>query len=98
MLYTMLLSWKAGLDRQRMDEALARRSRWEYPRGAQVVGEYWLGTHSPAVVAVFEASDFSPILEMEMTWNDLFDIVVVPTTTPEEGLRLGSEILQRRPA
>ncbi len=98
MLYTMLLHWKAGVDREQMDGALVRRSRWQYPAGAEVIGEYWLGTHSPAVIAVFEASDFAPILEMQMTWGDVFDIVVVPATTPEEGLRLGPEILQRRPA
>jgi hypothetical protein len=96
MLYTMLLSWKPGLDRQQMDEALVRRSRWSYPEGTKMVGEYWLGTHSPAVVSVFEVSDFAPIMEMQMTWGDLFDIVVVPTTTPEEGMRIGPEILQRR--
>jgi hypothetical protein len=96
MLYTMLLSWKPGLDRQQMDEALVRRSRWSYPEGTKVVGEYWLGTHSPAVVSVFEVSDFAPIMEMQMTWEDIFDIVVVPSTTPEEGLRIGGEILQRR--
>jgi hypothetical protein len=98
MLYTMLLSWKAGLNRQQMDEALARRSRWDYPQGAKVVGEYWLGTYSPAVVAVFEASDYAPIMEMQMSWGDVFDIVIVPATTPEEGLRLGPQILQRRTA
>ncbi len=98
MLYVMLLNWKPGLSRQQMDGALMRRSQWQYPRGAKVVGEYWLAASSPAVVSVFEASDYEPIFEIDLTWSDVFDITVVPATTPEEGLRLGPEILRRRPA
>ena len=74
---------------------------WEnsgrYPKGAKVVGEYWLSTSAPAVVVVLEASDYEPIMEIGITWSDVFDITVVPATTPEEGLRLGAQILQRRP-
>lgn len=98
MLYVMLMTWKPGLSRQQMDATLMRRSQWQYPKGAKVVGEYWLSTSAPAAVVVFEASDYEPLMEIGMTWSDVFDITTVPATTPEEGLRLGSQILQRRPA
>ena len=96
MLYVMVLNWKPGVSREQMDGALARRATWQYPKGAKVVGEYWLAASSPAVVSIFEASDFEPILEIELTWGDVFDITVLPATTPEVGLRLGQQILQRR--
>jgi hypothetical protein len=96
MLYVMLLDWKPGLTREQMDGALMRRSKWQYPNGAKVVGEYWLGASSPAVVSVFEAAEYEPILEITLTWGDMFNITVMPATTPEEGLRLGPQILQRR--
>jgi hypothetical protein len=96
MLYVMLLDWKPGLTREQMDGTLMRRSKWQYPNGAKVVGEYWLGASSPAVVSVFEAAEYEPILEITLTWGDMFNITVMPATTPEEGLRLGPQILQRR--
>ncbi|MFQ5879340.1 MAG: DUF3303 domain-containing protein [Dehalococcoidia bacterium] len=98
MLYVMLLSWKPGLSREQQDAGLVRRSQWKYPAGAKVVGEYWPSTPSPAVIAIFEASDYEPIMEIGMTWSDVFDVTTVPATTPEEGLRLGPQIMQRRPA
>lgn len=96
MLYVMVLNWKPGLSREQTDGALMRRSKWQYPKGAKLVGEYWLGASSPAVVSIFEAAEFEPILEIIMTWGDMFDITVLPATTPDEGLRLGPQILQRR--
>ncbi len=98
MLYVMLLNWKPGLSRQQQDEALMRRAQWQYPTGLQVVGEYWPATGSPAVISIFEASEYEPIMELTLTWGDVFDISVFPATTPEEGLQLGPQILQRRPA
>jgi hypothetical protein len=50
------------------------------------------------VVSIFEASDYEPIMEIDFTWNDVFDITIVPATTPEVGLKIGPQILQRRPA
>jgi len=98
MLYVMLLNWKPGLSREQMDGALMRRSKWQYPKGVKIVGEYWLSTPSPSVVSIFEASDYEPIMEIDFTWNDVFDITTVPATTPEVGLKIGPQILQRRPA
>lgn len=96
MLYVALLNWKAGLDREEQDGALIRRSQWEYPDGITLIGEYWPATHAPAVISVFEASEYEPIMELNLTWQDFFDITIVPTTTPEEGLQIGPQIMQRR--
>lgn len=95
MLYVAILNWKPGLSREQQHGALARKAQWQYPAGIRVVGEFWPATHAPAVIAVFEADDFAPIMEVILTWQDVFDMQFFPATTPEEGLRLGSEVLQR---
>lgn len=98
MLYVALLSFKPGLSREEQDAALMRRSQWQYPANMKVSGEYWLGTDSPSVVVIAEAETYEPIFEIQLTWGDVFDITFVPATTPEEGLRMGQAIMQRRPA
>ncbi len=95
MLYVMVADWKSGLSREQQHGALARRAQWQHPAGAHVVGEYWLGTHAPAVISIFEADDYAPIMELSLTWQDVFDLHVFPAITLEEGLRLGPEVLQR---
>ena len=97
MLYVMTLGWKPGLSREQTDGTLIRRSQWQYPEGITPLGEYWLSSHSAAVVLVFEADSYEPIMEIGMTWGDVFDINAVPATTAEEGLRLGQRIMERRP-
>ena len=97
MLFATLLSWKPGLNREQMDGAFMRRSQWKYPAGLKALGEYWTASPSPGVIFIFEASDYGPILEIGMTWGDIFDITTLPGVTVEEGLRIGPEILQRRP-
>ena len=92
----MSLSWRSGLTREQRDEALIRRSQWEYPAGMKVVGEYWLSSGSPTVLSIVEADDFEPILEIGMTWGDVFEINTTPATTPEEGLQMGQRIMERR--
>ena len=95
MLYVMLADWKSGLSREQQDGALGRRAQWQFPAGVNVVGEYWLGTHSPVVVAAFEADTYEPILEISLTWQDVFDLHFYPATTAEEGLQTGQQVMQR---
>lgn len=59
-------------------------------------GARGVSSSSPAVVTVFEASDYESLMEIGFAWGDVFDIVTAPATTAEEGLRLGPQILQRR--
>ena len=96
MLYVMSLSWKSGLTREQQDDALIRRSQWKYPAGMKVIGEYWLSAPSPTVLSIFEAESYEPIMEMGMTWGDVFEINTTPATTPEEGLQIGQRIMERR--
>jgi hypothetical protein len=98
MIYVWTASWKPGLSREQADGALMRRAQWQYPEGVKVHGEYWLASSSPAVVSIFEADTYAPIMELGMTWGDVFDITCTPAITPQEGLRQGPEIMQRRPA
>lgn len=96
MIFVWQASWKPHLSREQSDGALARRAKWKYPNTMKVLGEYWLADSNPAVISIFEAGDYSPIMELSLTWGDVFDITCTPATTPEEGLKIGPEILSRR--
>jgi hypothetical protein len=95
-IYVWQASWKPGLSREQMDGALVRRAGWSYPEGVKVLGEYWLGSNRPSVLSIFEADDFRPIMEMEFTWGDVFEISCDAACTPEQGLEWGPAIIQRR--
>ena len=95
MRYIWQATWKAGVTREQGDAALMRRAGWSYPQGMSVTGEYWLmGT--PTVILIFETSEIEPIFELDLTWGDVFDTTTSPVLTPEEGLRIGPEIVSRR--
>lgn len=96
MLYVMTMSWHPGLTRAERDAVLARRAGWAYPSGVTVLGEYWTAAEDPAIVVVFEADRYAPIMEVTLTWNDAFRIATSPAVTVEEGLELGPAILERR--
>lgn len=67
----------------------------DYPAGVRLQGEYWPASTAPAVISIFEADGFSPLQELSLVWGDVFDITILPATTPEDGLRSGQEIMQR---
>lgn len=96
MLYVMTGQWQPGLTREQRDGALIRRAQWTYPGGARVVGEYWPASETLAIVSVFEADDFAPLMEISLTWGDVFQIEVTPAITAEDGLRVGPEAMTRR--
>jgi hypothetical protein len=96
MIFVWVASWKPGLSREQTDGALQRRAAWNYPDGVSVLGEYWPANSSPAVVSVFEADSFEPVMELGLNWGDVFDIVCSPACTPEQGLEWGPAIMQRR--
>ncbi|MGD0765693.1 MAG: DUF3303 family protein [Dehalococcoidia bacterium] len=97
MLYLASFTWKPGLTRQQTDAALGRRAQYKFPAGFEWVAEYWPAGPT-IVVVVFEAANYAPVMQFLIDWDDVFDVVVYPTTTPEEGLKLGAEAIQRRPA
>jgi hypothetical protein len=96
MLYVMTLDWQPGLGREQRDGALARRAGWTYPSGMTVEGEYWLGSEKPAVVVVFRADSFTPMMEVSLAWSDVFKITTYPAVTAEDGLAAGAAAMERR--
>lgn len=94
--YVMLLRWKQGLTRAQRDGALANRAGWKYPSGIDVIAEYWPAAEDPAVVSIFKTDDFGPIMEIEFTWGDIFDITVFPAVSAEDGLKVGPDAIGRR--
>jgi hypothetical protein len=97
MVYVWMASWRPNVTRQESDGALIRRAQWQYPEAIKVLGEYWL-SGSPAVILIFEADSFEPIMELGMTWGDVFEIVCLPAATADDGLRFGPGLMERRPA
>jgi len=65
-----------------------RRMEWKYPQGIKPVAEYWLQTNTPHVIAIYEADDITPMMEINEAWGDIYDITVVPAISAEEGLNL----------
>jgi hypothetical protein len=94
--YVMLLRWKQGLTREQRDGALMHRAGWKYPSGVEVVAEYWPAAEDPAVVSIFRADDFSALMEITLTWGDIFDITTLPAVSAEDGLKIGPEAMGRR--
>ena len=96
--YVMLLKWKQGVTREQADGALIRRAGWQYPSGVTLISEYWLGMEDPTVISIFKADDFAALMEIQMTWGDVFDVTITPAISHEEGLKIGPEVMSRRPA
>ena len=94
--FVILLSFKDGLTEQERDEALVRRAQWSFPEGITVLAEYWTTADEMAVVVVARADEFQPLWSVVATWQDKFDITVLPAVSAEEGLRIGPEVLTQR--
>ncbi len=97
MLYVSFMSWKSGLTQEQQQAALARRADYQFPAGYRRVTEYWPAGPT-AVVGVFEADSYAPIMQIVMDWQDVFDFAIYPATTAEEGLKIGAQILQQAAA
>ncbi len=95
MLFVALLTTKPGSTFQ---EGGARRLQWSYPEGVNVLGEYWLETDSPRVVAVIEAEDMAPFGQIRMDWGDLFEIEVFPAVTAEQGMEMLRQAMSEQQA
>jgi hypothetical protein len=85
MLFVILLSTRPGTTFQ---EGGVRRLQWEYPEGLNVIGEYWLETEAPRVIAIAEAESMAPFGAVRMEWGEMFEIEVLPAITAEEGMQM----------
>ena len=59
----------------------------------RVLGEYWLETESPRVVAVMEADGMDAFGQIRMHWNDMFEIEVFPAVTGEQGMEMAGRAM-----
>ena len=68
---------------------------WKLLEGAKIIAEYWVQNNAPHVIALLETDNHVPIMEANSPWMDMFDIVVVPAVTAEEGLKLASQMMPK---
>ena len=86
MLFVTLMTYKAHLSRQQLDEASQRRARWTYPPGLELIAEYWV-QGSPQVITIVDAEEIGPVMAANYTWLDVFEITTSPAVTVNEGLQ-----------
>jgi hypothetical protein len=85
MRYVMLWTWKPGVTKEQMDDALDRRRDYVWPPDTKPIAEYWLGASSPAVVVVLEAPDHGRITEIVLAWEQrAFNITTLLAATYDE--------------
>jgi hypothetical protein len=95
MLFVALLGNRAGGTFQ---EGVSRRLQWEYPEGVKVLGEYWLETEDPRVIAVMEAESMEAFGQIRMDWGDMFGIEVFPAVTGEQGMEMARQAMSGQTA
>jgi hypothetical protein len=95
--YVALLRFRDGVTAAERDKALMRRAEYQYPQGIRSIAEYWPMSAEYQVISVFSAENVSAIMELELEWNDVFDISVSPAVSADEGLRIGTELFGRLP-
>lgn len=93
MLFVMILKWRSGLSKEQRDQALVRRAQWNYPESVKLIAEYWPSSDDASVLSIFETTEQGAMLEIGLTWGDMFEIRVSPAITAEEGLTLGAQLL-----
>jgi hypothetical protein len=93
--YVALLKFRSSVSAADRDGALMRRAGWQYPKGIKVVAEYWPAAADVQVVSIFSADDFAAVMELTFEWNDVFDIVIHPATSADDGLKIGPEVFGR---
>lgn len=96
MLFVWTGTWRQDMPADAITGALARRVSWQYPDGMKMIGEWWRpGATDPAIVSIFEADSYAPILELSLVWGDVLNIQCTPAVEAGEGLTMGAEILQK---
>ena len=93
--YVALLKFRSTVPAAERDGALMRRASWQYPKGIQVIAEYWPLSSAVTVVSIFSADSFESVMEVELEWSDVFDIDVHPAVGADEGLRIGADVVGR---
>jgi hypothetical protein len=73
-------------------QRVARRVNWTYPAGLRVIGEYWLQSHDPTLIAILETEHVGSLMSAIADWDDAFDFTVLPAVTAEQGLQLAKQM------
>lgn len=94
--YVVLLRWKQGLTRDQRDGALMHRAAWNYPNGVRLIAEYWPVAEDPAVVSIVQTDNYAALMDINLTWGDVFDLTALPAISAEDGLKIGSDVLAHR--
>lgn len=90
--YVALLTFRNSVPAAERDAGLARRAGWDYPEGMKLIAEYWPMSAGPQVVSIFSTDDPATLLQLELEWNDVFDINIYPALSAEDGLKIGMEV------
>jgi hypothetical protein len=93
--YVALLTFRPSVPAAERDEALMRRAAWQYPDGIRVIAEYWPMTDAPQVVTIFSTDDPGALMQLELEWNDVFDIKISPALAADDGLKIGADVYGR---
>jgi hypothetical protein len=95
--YVGLLRFRPQLSAEERDRALMRRGAWSYPEGIRPIAEYWPVAEQVQAVTIFASDTFAPVMELQLEWDDVFEISIFPAVSAEEGLRIGPEVFGRLP-
>jgi hypothetical protein len=95
--FVALMRFRPSVPAAERDAANMRRAAWEYPEGLRVIAEYWPMSGEYQVVSIVSAESLEPVMEVVFEWGDVFDIVVTPAVSADEGLRVGPELFGRLP-
>ena len=90
--YVALLTFRTSVPADERDAGLARRAAWQYPDNIRVIAEYWPMSAGPQVISIFSTEDPGAIMQLELEWNDVFDINVYPAVSADDGLKIGMDV------
>jgi hypothetical protein len=71
---------------------MQRRHAAQIPGGIKIHAEYWPVGNEYAVVIIFEADSVDPIFHAVAEWDDVFETVVTPVVTSEQGLTFAARL------
>ena len=97
MKFVAFFNLKQDLSPTKLAEVISRRAEYKFPEGLELIAEYWTPMRTPAVIAVFEATDSTVLLANSVAWLDAFEIEkVFPVSNWEEGVKKLPKVIARR--
>jgi hypothetical protein len=93
--YIAFLTFRSSVTGAERDGGLMRRAAWQYPDGIDVIAEYWPMAAAPQVVSIFSTNDPAALMQLELEWNDIFDIQIHPALSADDGLKIGPDVFGR---